>query len=113
MGKVHWEKMVKKVSRFGIRTGTFNCSSDPRYILKGLSKSRIFKAELYSGSRASCVVKAAGIEGAFIYFSAKASSEFSAALFISIVNTGLQLAKASWGKYMIRLCGASYSSDRE
>ncbi|KAM6452116.1 E3 ubiquitin-protein ligase RNF103 isoform 3-T7 [Liasis olivaceus] len=30
MGKVHWEKMVKKVSRFGIRTGTFNCSSDPR-----------------------------------------------------------------------------------
>lgn len=31
MGKVHWEKMVKKVSRFGIRTGTFNCSSDPRY----------------------------------------------------------------------------------
>ncbi|XP_039187265.1 E3 ubiquitin-protein ligase RNF103 isoform X2 [Crotalus tigris] len=31
MGKVHWEKMVKKVSRFGIRTGTFNCSNDPRY----------------------------------------------------------------------------------
>ncbi|NWQ90166.1 RN103 ligase, partial [Burhinus bistriatus] len=31
VGKVHWEKMVKKVSRFGIRTGTFNCSSDPRY----------------------------------------------------------------------------------
>nr|XP_028560846.1 E3 ubiquitin-protein ligase RNF103 isoform X1 [Podarcis muralis]XP_028560847.1 E3 ubiquitin-protein ligase RNF103 isoform X1 [Podarcis muralis]XP_028560848.1 E3 ubiquitin-protein ligase RNF103 isoform X1 [Podarcis muralis]XP_028560849.1 E3 ubiquitin-protein ligase RNF103 isoform X1 [Podarcis muralis] len=31
MGRVHWEKMVKKVSRFGIRTGTFNCSSDPRY----------------------------------------------------------------------------------
>ncbi|XP_060112727.1 E3 ubiquitin-protein ligase RNF103 isoform X2 [Heteronotia binoei] len=30
MGKVHWEQMVKKVSRFGIRTGTFNCSSDPR-----------------------------------------------------------------------------------
>ncbi|XP_073198982.1 E3 ubiquitin-protein ligase RNF103 isoform X7 [Lepidochelys kempii] len=29
VGKVHWEKMVKKVSRFGIRTGTFNCSSDP------------------------------------------------------------------------------------
>ncbi|TRZ19100.1 hypothetical protein HGM15179_007939 [Zosterops borbonicus] len=31
VGKVHWQKMVKKVSRFGIRTGTFNCSSDPRY----------------------------------------------------------------------------------
>ncbi|MBZ3883615.1 E3 ubiquitin-protein ligase RNF103 [Sciurus carolinensis] len=31
VGRVHWEKMVKKVSRFGIRTGTFNCSSDPRY----------------------------------------------------------------------------------
>ncbi|NXD13964.1 RN103 ligase, partial [Nothocercus nigrocapillus] len=31
VSKVHWEKMVKKVSRFGIRTGTFNCSSDPRY----------------------------------------------------------------------------------
>lgn len=31
VGKIHWEKMVKKVSRFGIRTGTFNCSSDPRY----------------------------------------------------------------------------------
>ncbi|OBS83272.1 hypothetical protein A6R68_22746, partial [Neotoma lepida] len=30
VGKIHWEKMVKKVSRFGIRTGTFNCSSDPR-----------------------------------------------------------------------------------
>uniref|UniRef100_A0A8C2MUB4 Ring finger protein 103 n=1 Tax=Cricetulus griseus TaxID=10029 RepID=A0A8C2MUB4_CRIGR len=26
VGKIHWEKMVKKVSRFGIRTGTFNCS---------------------------------------------------------------------------------------
>ncbi|KAI5939777.1 E3 ubiquitin-protein ligase RNF103 [Manis javanica] len=34
VGKIHWEKMVKKVSRFGIRTGTFNCSSDPRYCRK-------------------------------------------------------------------------------
>lgn len=34
MEKVYWEKMVKKVSRFGIRTGTFNCSSDPRYCLR-------------------------------------------------------------------------------
>ncbi|XP_047378023.1 E3 ubiquitin-protein ligase RNF103 isoform X4 [Sciurus carolinensis] len=33
VGRVHWEKMVKKVSRFGIRTGTFNCSSDPRVSL--------------------------------------------------------------------------------
>ncbi|XP_053314118.1 E3 ubiquitin-protein ligase RNF103 isoform X1 [Spea bombifrons] len=31
---VHWEKMMKKVSKFGIRTGTFNCSSDPRYCRK-------------------------------------------------------------------------------
>nr|XP_056719180.1 E3 ubiquitin-protein ligase RNF103 [Euleptes europaea] len=31
MGKVHWEQMVKKVSKFGVRTGTFNCSGDPRY----------------------------------------------------------------------------------
>ncbi|KAM4710441.1 E3 ubiquitin-protein ligase RNF103 [Discoglossus pictus] len=34
VSKVHWEKMVKKVSKFGIRTGTFNCSSDPRYCRK-------------------------------------------------------------------------------
>ncbi|XP_059113928.1 E3 ubiquitin-protein ligase RNF103 isoform X3 [Peromyscus eremicus] len=33
VGKIHWEKMVKKVSRFGIRTGTFNCSSDPRVLM--------------------------------------------------------------------------------
>lgn len=38
MGKVHWEKMVKKVSRFGIRTGTFNCSSDPRYVFEDVTK---------------------------------------------------------------------------
>ncbi|XP_069601034.1 E3 ubiquitin-protein ligase RNF103 isoform X1 [Ranitomeya imitator] len=34
VSKVHWEKMVKKVTKFGIRTGTFNCSSDPRYCRK-------------------------------------------------------------------------------
>ncbi|XP_044137299.1 E3 ubiquitin-protein ligase RNF103 [Bufo gargarizans] len=34
VNKVHWEKMVKKVTKFGIRTGTFNCSSDPRYCRK-------------------------------------------------------------------------------
>ncbi|KAM4052292.1 E3 ubiquitin-protein ligase RNF103 isoform 1-T1 [Anomaloglossus baeobatrachus] len=34
VSKVHWEKMVKKVTKFGIRTGTFNCSSDPRYCKK-------------------------------------------------------------------------------
>ncbi|CAJ0937864.1 unnamed protein product [Ranitomeya imitator] len=33
VSKVHWEKMVKKVTKFGIRTGTFNCSSDPRRVL--------------------------------------------------------------------------------
>ncbi|XP_060698536.1 E3 ubiquitin-protein ligase RNF103 isoform X2 [Hemiscyllium ocellatum] len=32
--KDQWHKMVKKVSQFGIRTGTFNCSSDPRYCSK-------------------------------------------------------------------------------
>ncbi|KAG8453341.1 hypothetical protein GDO86_000108 [Hymenochirus boettgeri] len=31
VSRTHWEKMVKKVTKFGIRTGTFNCSSDPRY----------------------------------------------------------------------------------
>lgn len=34
VSKVHWEKMVKKVTKFGIRTGTFNCSSDPKYCRK-------------------------------------------------------------------------------
>ncbi|XP_063313698.1 E3 ubiquitin-protein ligase RNF103 isoform X1 [Pelobates fuscus] len=34
VSKDHWEKMVKKVTKFGIRTGTFNCSSDPRYCKK-------------------------------------------------------------------------------
>ncbi|MEE6511331.1 hypothetical protein FKM82_017802 [Ascaphus truei] len=34
VSRAHWEKMVKKVSSFGIRTGTFNCSSDPRYCRK-------------------------------------------------------------------------------
>ncbi|XP_078079457.1 E3 ubiquitin-protein ligase RNF103 isoform X1 [Mustelus asterias] len=32
--KDQWHKMVKKVSQFGIRTGTFNCSNDPRYCSK-------------------------------------------------------------------------------
>lgn len=100
---------MKKVSRFGIRTGTFNCSSDPRYILKGLSKPQeCFKAQLCSGSRACCVVKVAVTEGGFIlvFISAKVCSEFSITLFISTINTDLQLPKASCGKYMIRLCGA-------
>lgn len=34
VSKVHWEKMVNKVTKFGIRTGTFNCSSDPKYCRK-------------------------------------------------------------------------------
>ena len=97
MGRVHWEKMVKKVSRFGIRTGTFNCSSDPRYILKGLSKSQEYlKSQLHSGSRACYVVEVAVTEGGFIhvFISAKVCSEFSITLFISIINTDLQLPKA-------------------
>lgn len=30
LGRSSWRRMVKKVSQFGIRTGVFNCSSDPR-----------------------------------------------------------------------------------
>ncbi|XP_070367900.1 E3 ubiquitin-protein ligase RNF103 isoform X4 [Equus asinus] len=40
VGKIHWEKMVKKVSRFGIRTGTFNCSSDPS-TFRGWPRGRV------------------------------------------------------------------------
>ncbi|XP_064420556.1 E3 ubiquitin-protein ligase RNF103 isoform X1 [Latimeria chalumnae] len=65
MDKIHWEKMVKKVSQFGIRTGTFSCSSDPRYCKKrgwlrstlimsvpqtNTSKGRVMLKE-YSGRR--------------------------------------------------------------
>lgn len=31
VGKIYWEKMVKKVLRFGICIGIFNCFSDFRY----------------------------------------------------------------------------------
>ncbi|XP_030622566.1 E3 ubiquitin-protein ligase RNF103 isoform X2 [Chanos chanos] len=34
LSKANWGKMVQKVSQFGIRTGTFNCSSDSRYCHK-------------------------------------------------------------------------------
>ncbi|XP_041124672.1 E3 ubiquitin-protein ligase RNF103 isoform X1 [Polyodon spathula] len=34
VNKVNWDKIVKKVSQFGIRTGTFNCSNDSRYCRK-------------------------------------------------------------------------------
>ncbi|XP_006629769.1 E3 ubiquitin-protein ligase RNF103 isoform X1 [Lepisosteus oculatus] len=34
VSKTNWGKMVKKVSHFGIRTGTFNCSNDSRYCRK-------------------------------------------------------------------------------
>lgn len=100
---------MKKVSRFGIRAGTFNCSSDPRYILKGLSKSQEYlKAQLCSRGRACSVVKMAVTEGGFIhvFISIKVCSEFSITLFISILNTDPQLPKASCGTYMIRLCRA-------
>lgn len=30
LSTANWSKMVQKVSQFGIRTGTFNCSSDSR-----------------------------------------------------------------------------------
>ncbi|GCB64153.1 hypothetical protein scyTo_0004552, partial [Scyliorhinus torazame] len=40
--KNQWHKMVKKVSQFGIRTGAFNCSNDPRYCSKrGWMKSTL------------------------------------------------------------------------
>ncbi|XP_034765554.2 E3 ubiquitin-protein ligase RNF103-like isoform X1 [Acipenser ruthenus] len=34
VSKVNWDKMVRKVSQFGIRTGTFHCSNDSRYCRK-------------------------------------------------------------------------------
>ncbi|MBN3305582.1 RN103 ligase, partial [Amia calva] len=34
LSKANWGKMVMKVSQFGIRTGTFNCSDDSRYCRK-------------------------------------------------------------------------------
>ncbi|XP_039975776.1 E3 ubiquitin-protein ligase RNF103 isoform X4 [Xiphias gladius] len=34
LGQSNWGKMVKKVSQFGIRTGTFNCSNDYRSCIK-------------------------------------------------------------------------------
>lgn len=34
LSKANWGKMVQKVSQFGIRTGTFNCSTDSRYCRK-------------------------------------------------------------------------------
>lgn len=95
---------MRKVSRFGIRTGTFNCSSDPRYILKGLSKSREYlKAQLGSGSRACCAVKVAVTEGDFIhdFISTEVCPEFSITLFISIVNTDPPLPNSTTWEYMI------------
>lgn len=42
LSKANWGKMVQKVSQFGIRTGTFNCSSDSRYCRKrGWMKSTL------------------------------------------------------------------------
>ncbi|XP_051277190.1 E3 ubiquitin-protein ligase RNF103 [Dicentrarchus labrax] len=34
LSQSNWEKMVQKVSQFGIRTGTFNCSNDYRSCIK-------------------------------------------------------------------------------
>lgn len=31
LSQSNWGKMVQKVSQFGIRTGTFNCSNDYRW----------------------------------------------------------------------------------
>ncbi|XP_073710152.1 E3 ubiquitin-protein ligase RNF103 [Misgurnus anguillicaudatus] len=42
LSTANWGKMVQKVSQFGIRTGTFNCSSDSRYCHKrGWMKSTL------------------------------------------------------------------------
>uniref|UniRef100_UPI00358DE7A8 E3 ubiquitin-protein ligase RNF103 n=1 Tax=Myxine glutinosa TaxID=7769 RepID=UPI00358DE7A8 len=32
--RAEWKEVVQKVSRFGIRTGTFHCSMDPRFCIK-------------------------------------------------------------------------------
>ncbi|XP_028815445.1 E3 ubiquitin-protein ligase RNF103 [Denticeps clupeoides] len=42
LSKANWGKMVQKVSQFGIRTGTFNCSSDSSYCRRrGWTKSTL------------------------------------------------------------------------
>ncbi|KAG9272140.1 E3 ubiquitin-protein ligase RNF103 [Astyanax mexicanus] len=42
LSTANWGKMVQKVSQFGIRTGTFNCSNDTRYCRKrGWMKSTL------------------------------------------------------------------------
>ncbi|XP_061581961.1 E3 ubiquitin-protein ligase RNF103 [Cololabis saira] len=54
-----WGKMVQKVSRFGIRTGTFNCSSDHRSCLKrGWQRSTlIMSAPKTSASKGKVMLK--------------------------------------------------------
>ncbi|CAG5993343.1 unnamed protein product [Menidia menidia] len=54
-----WGKMVQKVSQFGIRTGTFNCSSDHRSCLKrGWQRSTlIMSAPQTSASKGKVMLK--------------------------------------------------------
>ncbi|XP_013886447.1 E3 ubiquitin-protein ligase RNF103 isoform X2 [Austrofundulus limnaeus] len=55
----NWEKMVQKVSQFGIRTGTFNCSSDNRSCIKrGWQRSTlIMSAPQTSASKGKVMLK--------------------------------------------------------
>uniref|UniRef100_A0A3Q3EE22 Ring finger protein 103 n=1 Tax=Kryptolebias marmoratus TaxID=37003 RepID=A0A3Q3EE22_KRYMA len=55
----NWGKMVQKVSQFGIRTGTFNCSSDNRSCIKrGWQRSTlIMSAPQTSASKGKVMLK--------------------------------------------------------
>uniref|UniRef100_S4R9V9 Ring finger protein 103 n=1 Tax=Petromyzon marinus TaxID=7757 RepID=S4R9V9_PETMA len=54
-----WKEVVKKVSRFGIRTGTFHCSLDPRFCMKRgwLGPSLIMAVPLTNTSKGKVVLK--------------------------------------------------------
>ncbi|KAM6923847.1 E3 ubiquitin-protein ligase RNF103 [Xenentodon cancila] len=59
LSQTGWGKMVQKVSRFGIRTGTFNCSSDHRSCIKrGWQRSTlIMSAPQTSASKGKVMLK--------------------------------------------------------
>lgn len=59
LGRSSWRRMVKKVSQFGIRTGVFNCSSDPRScVRRGWHRSTlIMSVPQTSASKGKVVLK--------------------------------------------------------
>ncbi|KAF6737367.1 E3 ubiquitin-protein ligase RNF103 [Oryzias melastigma] len=59
LSKSSWGKMVRKVSQFGIRTGTFNCSSDHRSCIKrGWQRSTlVMSAPQTSASKGKVMLK--------------------------------------------------------